>query len=88
LNEAFWALKENNFSPRLLYPAKLSFKIDVKICLPRLTTVKIIYDHQTTTTEDFEKNHTHRDENKHNYERMGNMKPQEKIGHVIKDFLK
>jgi hypothetical protein len=27
-NEVFWALIENNFSPRILYPAKLSFKID------------------------------------------------------------
>jgi hypothetical protein len=26
-NEVFWALKENNFSPKILYPAKLSFKI-------------------------------------------------------------
>jgi hypothetical protein len=24
----FWALNENNFNPRILYPAKLSFKID------------------------------------------------------------
>jgi hypothetical protein len=27
-SEVFWALNENNFSPRILYPAKLSFKID------------------------------------------------------------
>jgi hypothetical protein len=27
-SEVFGALKENNFSPRVLYPAKLSFKID------------------------------------------------------------
>jgi hypothetical protein len=27
-SEIFWALNENNFSPRILYPAKLSFKID------------------------------------------------------------
>jgi hypothetical protein len=27
-SEIFQALNENNFSPRLLYPAKLSFKID------------------------------------------------------------
>jgi hypothetical protein len=27
-NEIFWALNENNFNPRILYPAKLSFKID------------------------------------------------------------
>jgi hypothetical protein len=26
--EIFQALNENNFSPRILYPAKLSFKID------------------------------------------------------------
>jgi hypothetical protein len=28
LCEVFRALNENNFSPRILYPAKLSFKID------------------------------------------------------------
>jgi hypothetical protein len=27
-SEVFWTLNENNFSPRILYPAKLSFKID------------------------------------------------------------
>jgi hypothetical protein len=27
-SEVLWALKENNFSPGILYPAKLSFKID------------------------------------------------------------
>jgi hypothetical protein len=26
--EVFWALNENNFNPRILYPAKLSFRID------------------------------------------------------------
>jgi hypothetical protein len=26
--EVFWALNENNFNPRILYPAKISFKID------------------------------------------------------------
>jgi hypothetical protein len=25
-SEVFWSLKENNFNPRILYPAKLSFK--------------------------------------------------------------
>jgi hypothetical protein len=28
-DEVFWALNENDFNPRILYPAKLSFKIDV-----------------------------------------------------------
>jgi hypothetical protein len=27
-NEVFWALNKNNFKPRILYPAKLSLKID------------------------------------------------------------
>jgi hypothetical protein len=27
-SEVFWALNENNFNPRILYPAKVSFKID------------------------------------------------------------
>jgi hypothetical protein len=27
-SDIFQALKENNFSPRILYPTKLSFKID------------------------------------------------------------
>jgi hypothetical protein len=27
-SEVFWALNENNFNPRILYPAKLSCKID------------------------------------------------------------
>jgi hypothetical protein len=26
--EVFWVLNESNFNPRILYPAKLSFKID------------------------------------------------------------
>jgi hypothetical protein len=33
-NEVFWTLNENNFNPRILYPAKLSFKIDGAISLP------------------------------------------------------
>jgi hypothetical protein len=27
-SEVFWALNENNFNLRILYPARLSFKID------------------------------------------------------------
>jgi hypothetical protein len=27
-SEVFWALNENNFNPRILYPAKLSFKME------------------------------------------------------------
>jgi hypothetical protein len=30
-SELFWALNENNFNPRILYPANLSFEIDREI---------------------------------------------------------
>jgi hypothetical protein len=33
-SEVFWALNENNFNPRILYPAKLSFKLDGEKSLP------------------------------------------------------
>jgi hypothetical protein len=34
-SEVFWALNENNFSPRVLYSAKLSFKINRTIKINR-----------------------------------------------------
>jgi hypothetical protein len=37
-SEVFWALTENNFNPRILYPAKLSFKID--------GAIKVFHDKQ------------------------------------------
>jgi hypothetical protein len=37
-NEVFQALNENNLNPRVLYPAKLSFKID--------GAIKVFYDKQ------------------------------------------
>jgi hypothetical protein len=37
-SKVFWSLNENNFSPRILYPAKLLFKIDGEI--------KIFHDKQ------------------------------------------
>jgi hypothetical protein len=36
--EIFWALNENNFNPTILYPAKLSFKID--------GAIKVFHDKQ------------------------------------------
>jgi hypothetical protein len=36
--EVFWALNENNFNPRMLHSAKLSFKID--------GAVKLFHDKQ------------------------------------------
>jgi hypothetical protein len=37
-SEVFWVLNENNFNLRILYPAKLSFKID--------GSIKIFHDKQ------------------------------------------
>jgi hypothetical protein len=37
-SEVPWALNENNFNPRILYPAKLSFKID--------GAIKVFHDKQ------------------------------------------
>jgi hypothetical protein len=37
-SEVFQALKENNFNPRILYPAKLSFKLE--------RTIKVFHDNQ------------------------------------------
>jgi hypothetical protein len=83
-SEVFKALKENNFSPRILYPAKL-FKIDGEI--------KVIHDKQKlkqyrTTKPKLQKIlkgtlHTQKVKKKHNHERMGNIKPQEKNRQVI-----
>jgi hypothetical protein len=37
-SEVFWVLKENNFNPKILYPAKLSFKI--------YGSIKVFHDKQ------------------------------------------
>jgi hypothetical protein len=37
-SEVFWALNENKFNPRILYPAKLPFKI--------YGAIKVIHDKQ------------------------------------------
>jgi hypothetical protein len=78
-NEIFQTLNENNFNPRILYPAKLSFKID--------GTMKVFHDKQklkqyVTTKPPLQKilqgiMHTD-NESKQNHERAGNTKPQKK----------
>jgi hypothetical protein len=78
-SEVFWALNENNFNARILYPAKLSFKID--------GAIKIFHDKQKlkqyiTTKPQLQKIlqgilHTE-NESKQNHERKGSTKPQEK----------
>jgi hypothetical protein len=78
-SEVFWALNENNFNPRILYSAKLSFKIG--------GTIKAFHDKQKlkqymATKPPLQKIiqgilHTE-NENKQNNERTGNTKLQEK----------
>jgi hypothetical protein len=77
-SEVFQALNENNFNPRVLHPAKLSFKKDV--------TIKVFHDKQKlkqfmTTKPPLKKIlqgilYTE-SESKQNHQRTGNTKPQE-----------
>jgi hypothetical protein len=77
--EVLWARNENNFNPRILYPAKLSFKID--------GTIKVFHHKQKLkqymTTKPPLQNilqgilHTE-SETQHNHERAGSTKLQEK----------
>jgi hypothetical protein len=77
--EIFQALNENNFNPSILYPAKLSFKID--------GSIKVFHDKQklkqyVTTKPSLQKIlqgilHTE-SETQHNHERRGSTKLQEK----------
>jgi hypothetical protein len=85
-SEVFWALNENNFNPRILYPAKLSIKIDgakkifhnkqkLKQCMTTKPPLKKI--HQGIL-------HTE-DERKQNHKRMESIKPQEKKRQGIRE---
>jgi hypothetical protein len=85
-SEVLWALNKNNFSPRILYPEKLSFKID--------GVIKIFHNKQElkqhmTTKPPLQKIlqgilHTE-DENKQNHKRIGNIKSKEKKRQVIRE---
>jgi hypothetical protein len=78
-NEVFQALNENNFNPRILYPAKLSFKI--------YGAIKVFHDKQKLkqymtikpALQKILQGILHPEsENKQNQERAGSTKPQEK----------
>jgi hypothetical protein len=86
-SEEFQALIENNFNPRIFYPAKLSFKID--------RAMKIFNDKQKlkqymTTKPPLQKIlqgilHTENKSNQ-NHRRTGSIKLQEKKCQVIRDW--
>jgi hypothetical protein len=78
-SENFRALNENNFNPRILYPEKLSFKID--------GAIKVFHDKQklkqyVTTKPPLQKIHQgilHTEsETQLNHEKAGSTKPQER----------
>jgi hypothetical protein len=78
-SEVFWALNKNNFNPRILYPAKLSFKIDGAI---KVFHYKEILKQYMTTKPLLQKIlqgtlHTE-NESKQNHARRGSTEPQEK----------
>jgi hypothetical protein len=87
-SEVFWALTENNFSPRIFYPTKLSFKIG--------GAIEFFHDKQKlkqymTTKPPLQKIlqgilHTE-SESKQNHERAGSTKPQEKRGKKVESTL-
>jgi hypothetical protein len=85
-SEVFQTLNENNFNPKILYPAKLSFKID--------GAIKVFHDKQQlkqymTTKPQLQKilqGILHTDnESKQNHERTGSTKPQEKKRQGIRE---
>jgi hypothetical protein len=59
-SEVFWALNEKNFNPKILYQAKLSFRIDGAIKVFYDKQKLTIYYHQATTTKDSPRNPAHR----------------------------
>jgi hypothetical protein len=85
-SEVFQALNEKNFNPRILYPAKLSFKIG--------GAIKVFHDKQKlkqymTTKPPLQKIlqgilHTE-NKSKQNHERTGSTKPQEKKSQESKE---
>jgi hypothetical protein len=80
-SEVFRALKENNFSLKIFYPATLSFKIDGGIKSPSIDggikSSTINRNKNQATTQKIQKGILHTEnENKHNDKRTGSIKSQ------------
>jgi hypothetical protein len=85
-SEVFQVLNENSFNPRILYPAKLSLKIDGET---KIFHYKQKLKQYMTTKPPLQKIlqgilHTE-DESKQNHERTGSIKPQEKKRQGIRE---
>jgi hypothetical protein len=77
-------LNENKFNPRILYPEKL-FKIDGSMKVFHDKQTKTMYNQQATTTKDSSRTSANRKLKKHNHERIGSTKPQEKKRQGIRE---
>jgi nucleoside diphosphate kinase len=86
MSEVFWTLNEKNFNPRILYPAKLSFKSD--------RAIKVFYNKQKqkqyiTTKLPLQmilQGILHgENEGKQNHERTGSTKPHENKKQQIRE---
>jgi hypothetical protein len=79
MGEVFCALNENNFNLRILYPAKLSFKIDGEIKVFR--EKQKLKQHMTTKPplQKILQGSLHTEsQSQHNHEKTGSTKPQKK----------
>jgi hypothetical protein len=77
--------EKTNFNPRILYPAKLSFKIDEGI---KVFHYKQKLNQYMTTKPPLQKilkGILHTNENKYNHERMGSIKPYEKNRQALRE---
>jgi hypothetical protein len=86
-SEVFQAVNENNFKLRMLYPAKLPFKIDgaIKIFQNKQTLKQ--YMTSKPPLQKTLKGVLHReDERKQNHKRTGSIKPQEKKRQGIREW--
>jgi hypothetical protein len=85
-SKVFWGLNKNNFNPKILYPVKLSFKIDgaIKI-LHKKQKLKQYMITKPPLQNIFQGILHTEDESKQNHKRTGSIKPQEKKRQGIRE---
>jgi hypothetical protein len=84
--QVFWALNENKRKPRILYPAKLSLKIDGGIKTFQDTQKLKQYMTTKPTLQNTLQGILHtKDETKQTHEKAGSIKPQEKKRQGIRE---
>jgi hypothetical protein len=85
-SEVFRALNENNFNPRILYPAKLSFKIDEAMTIFHNKQKLKQYVTAKPPLQKILQGILHTEnESKQNHKRSSSIKPQEKKRQGIRE---